>query len=65
MSPRNLSNVTATIDGQNAPILYVSSNQIHRSRCLYESTLGGGESRVVVSNGCCESTRHKYGDHRG
>jgi uncharacterized protein (TIGR03437 family) len=45
----NLSNVTVTIDGQNAPILYVSSNQI-TVQVPYESTLGAGKT-VVVSNG--------------
>jgi uncharacterized protein (TIGR03437 family) len=45
----NLSNVTVTIDGQNAPILYVSSSQV-TVQVPYESTLGAGKA-VVVSNG--------------
>ncbi len=45
----NLSNVTATIDGQNAPILYVSSNQV-TVQVPYESSIGPGKA-VILTNG--------------
>lgn len=44
-----LSNVTLTIDGQNAPILYVSTNQV-TAQVPYEATLGAGKV-VVLTNG--------------
>ncbi len=45
----NLSNVIVTIDGQDAPVLYVSSDQV-TVQVPYESTIGAGKA-VVVSNG--------------
>lgn len=45
----SLSNVTLTIDGQNAPLLYVSANQV-TAQVPYESTLGSGKV-VVLTNG--------------
>lgn len=44
-----LSNVTLTIDGQAAPLLYVSSNQV-TAQVPYESTIGPGKA-VVLANG--------------
>ena len=44
----NLSNVTLTIDGQNAPLLYVSTNQV-TAQVPYESTIGAGKV-VVLTN---------------
>lgn len=44
-----LSNVTLTIDGQNAPLLYVSTNQV-TAQVPYEATLGAGKV-VVLTNG--------------
>jgi uncharacterized protein (TIGR03437 family) len=45
----SLGSETVTIDGQNAPIIYVSSDQI-TVQVPYESTLGVGKA-VVVTNG--------------
>lgn len=45
----SLGNVTVTIDGQNAPILYVSSNQV-TVQVPYEVTQGAAKA-VVVTNG--------------
>jgi uncharacterized protein (TIGR03437 family) len=45
----NLSNVTVTIDGQNAPLLYVSSNQV-TAQVPYEASAGAGKA-VVLTNG--------------
>lgn len=44
-----LSNVTVTIDGQSAPLLYVSANQV-TAQVPYEATLGAGKA-VVLTNG--------------
>jgi uncharacterized protein (TIGR03437 family) len=44
-----LSNVTLTIDGQNAPLLYVSPTQV-TAQVPYEATLGPGKT-VVLTNG--------------
>ena len=44
-----LSNVTLTIDGQNAPMLYVSTNQV-TAQVPYEVTIGSGIA-VVLTNG--------------
>jgi uncharacterized protein (TIGR03437 family) len=44
-----LSNVSLTIDGQNAPLLYVSTNQV-TAQVPYESTIGSGKV-VVLTNG--------------
>jgi uncharacterized protein (TIGR03437 family) len=44
-----LSNVTVVISGANAPILYVSSNQV-TVQVPYEATVGPGQS-VVLTNG--------------
>lgn len=44
----SLGNVTVTIDGQNAPILYVSPSQV-TVQVPYEATIGGGT--VIVTNG--------------
>ncbi|HEX5228936.1 MAG TPA: IPT/TIG domain-containing protein [Bryobacteraceae bacterium] len=44
-----LSNVTLTIDGQNAPLLYVSANQV-TAQVPYEATQGAGKA-VVLTNG--------------
>jgi uncharacterized protein (TIGR03437 family) len=45
----SLSNVTLTIDGQNAPLLYVSANQVS-AQVPYECTIGAGKV-VVLTNG--------------
>jgi uncharacterized protein (TIGR03437 family) len=45
----NLSGVTATVDGQNAPLVYVSQNQL-TIQVPYEVTTGTGK-HVVVNNG--------------
>lgn len=45
----NLSNVTVTIGGLNAPILYVSAGQV-TVQVPYESALGSGQN-VVIFNG--------------
>lgn len=45
----SLGNVSLTIDGQNAPLLYVSANQI-TAQVPYESTIGPGKI-VVLTNG--------------
>lgn len=45
----SLSNVTLTIDGQNAPLLYVSANQV-TAQVPYEATQGAGKA-VVLTNG--------------
>jgi uncharacterized protein (TIGR03437 family) len=44
-----LSNVTLTIDGQNAPLLYVSANQVS-AQVPYEVSQGAGRA-VVLTNG--------------
>lgn len=44
-----LSNVTLTIDGQNAPLLYVSGTQV-TAQVPYEATQGAGKA-VVLTNG--------------
>lgn len=44
-----LSNVTLTIDGQSAPLLYVSANQV-TAQVPYEASLGAGKA-VVLTNG--------------
>jgi uncharacterized protein (TIGR03437 family) len=45
----NLSNVTVTIDGQNAPLLYVSAGQV-TVQVPYEVSIGAGKA-VVITNG--------------
>lgn len=44
-----LSNVSVTIDGKNAPMVYVSQNQIS-VQVPYEASIGAGKA-VVISNG--------------
>ena len=44
-----LSNVTLTINGQNAPLLYVSTNQV-TAQVPYEATVGSGKI-VMLTNG--------------
>lgn len=44
-----LSNVTLSIDGQNAPLLYVSSNQV-TAQVPYEASIGAGKV-VILTNG--------------
>lgn len=45
----SLGNVTVTIDGQNAPILYVSASQV-TVQVPYEAIIGAGQT-VIVTNG--------------
>ena len=57
-----LSNVTVTIDGQNAPLLYVSSNQV-TVQVPYEASIGAGK-RGDLTNGV-NPPANTHRDHRG